>query len=47
MVPSFRKSNGCMLCSLFNGDTVKWESKLLGGELAVLVTPALPPATEE
>lgn len=36
-VPSFRKSNGCMLCSRFNGDTVRCESRERGGEFALLV----------
>lgn len=48
-VPNFRKSNGCMLCSRLSGDTVRWESRLLGGEFALLVTPAaeFPPDEDE
>lgn len=40
-VPSFRKSNGCMLCSRFNGETVRCESRVRGGEFALLLV--IPP----
>lgn len=46
-VLNFRKSNGCMLCSLFNGDTVKCESNERGGEFDLLVTTALPAVDDE
>lgn len=37
-VPSFRKSNGCMFCNLFNGDTLSGlVFMLFGGDVLVAV----------